>query len=96
MILRVYRAIALDGRQPAFQKFLEETAIPTLRNQDGLEHLIIGWPHHDSPREFSLVQVWRDMESMKAFTGDRWQNVVMHPVEERLLEKAHVTHYEAG
>ncbi len=77
-ILRLYRAVVHDGQQQAFRKFLEETAIPILRNSDGMERLIVGWPHKDSPREFSLVMVWRDLDALKGFTGENWNNAVVH------------------
>ncbi len=93
MILRLYRAIVHEGQQTAFREFLEQTAIPTLQAQDGMEHLIVGWPHESSPREFSLTMVWRDMDTLKEFTGEGWNEAVVDPDEAHILEATYVSHY---
>ena len=93
MILRIYRAVVYEGQQGAFRQFFEEIAIPTLNAHEGLEELIVGWPHENAPREFSMVQVWRDLNALKAFTGEDWESAVVHPDEAHLLEETFVTHY---
>lgn len=93
MILRLYRAIVHEGRQDGFRKFIEETAIPVLNAQDGMERLHVGWPHETSPREFSMVMVWRDLDALKTFTGEDWDQAVVHPDEADLLEETFVSHF---
>ncbi len=94
MILRVYRAVVHEGQQAAFRAFFEETAIPTLEATDGMERLIVGWPRPEDPCGFSMIQVWRDLPALIAFTGARWQDAVVHPDEAHLIKETSVHHYE--
>ena len=54
----------------------------------------VGLPHPSSPNEFSMVMLWRDLDALKGFTGDKWQNAVIGPAEKHLLAETHVYHYE--
>ncbi len=94
MILRVYRAITHEGKQAQFTAFLKETAIPTLEGWDGMEEMTVGWPHETSPCEFSLVMKWRDLDALISFTGNRWNEAVVHPDEAHLLVTSYVSHFE--
>ena len=38
--------------------------------------------------------VWRDLNALKGFTGENWQEAVIHPDEVHLLKKTHVHHYD--
>ncbi len=94
MILRVFRAIVHEGKQAEFAEFFLGTALPMVRSQAGLESVSVGLPHDASPTEFSMVMVWRDLESLKGFSGESWQQAVIHPDEEHLLKETFVHHYD--
>jgi hypothetical protein len=40
------------------------------------------------------VTVWEDVESIRAFAGERWQQAVITPDEEHLLKDTWTGHYE--
>jgi hypothetical protein len=40
------------------------------------------------------VTVWQDVESIRAFAGERWQDAVIAPDEEHLLKDTWIAHYE--
>ena len=40
------------------------------------------------------VTVWEDVESIRAFAGERWQHAVITPDEEHLLKETWIGHYE--
>lgn len=95
MIIRFFRGIVHDGQQDAFQRFFEETGLPLVRSQDGLISASIGLPHVASPREFSMITVWRDLDALKGFAGEDWQTAFIHPDEAHLLAETHVHHYSS-
>jgi hypothetical protein len=39
--------------------------------------------------------VWEDVESIRAFAGERWQEAVITPDEEHLLKDTWIGHYDA-
>jgi quinol monooxygenase YgiN len=93
MITRFFRAIVHDGKQEEFRKFFVGTMLPIVRSQEGLISASIGLPHEVSPNEFSMVMVWRDLNALKGFSGENWQNAVIHPDEKHLLKETYVYHY---
>ena len=93
MITRFFRAIVHDGKQDEFQKFFVGTMLGIVRSQKGLVSAHIGLPHEVSPNEFSMVMVWKDMDALKGFSGENWQNAVIHPDEKHLLKETFVYHY---
>ena len=48
-----------------------------------------------STSEYLYVTVWEDIESIRAFAGERWQEAVIAPDEEHLLKATWIEHYEA-
>ena len=92
-IVRCFRAIVHEGQQDAFQSFFLGTALPLVRSHDGLISITVGLPHEESPDEFSMTTVWRDLESLKGFAGEKWKEAVIHPDERHLLRRTHVSHY---
>ena len=94
MILRFFRAIVHDGSQDEFRKFFLGTALPNVRAQAGLVSVSVGLPRPESPREFSMQMIWKDLESLQGFAGTNWRNAVIHPDEAHLLAETHVYHYE--
>ena len=96
MIIRFFRAIVHDGRQESFAEFFLKTALPLVQSQDGLVSVSVGLPHEGSPNEFSMVMVWRDLDALKGFAGEDWQQAVVHPDEAHLLRETHVHHYHVA
>ena len=94
MILRFFRAIVHDGKQREFRDFFLGTALPYVRSQDDLVSVSVGLPIDESPTEFSMVMVWRDLNALKGFTGESWQEAVIHPDEVQSLKETHVHHYD--
>jgi hypothetical protein len=45
--------------------------------------------------EYVYVTLWEDVESIRAFAGERWQEAVITPDEEHLLKDTWIGHYDA-
>ena len=95
MIIRVFRPTIHPGKEAEFESFLHDTAIPLVSQQSGLIAQHVGKPRDPSSTEFVFVTVWEDVESIKAFAGERWQEAVITPEEEDLLQDTWIGHYEA-
>jgi hypothetical protein len=52
------------------------------------------WPRDPSSTEYVDVTVWEDLEPIRAFAGERWQEAVITPDEEHLLRDTQISHYE--
>jgi heme-degrading monooxygenase HmoA len=94
MIIRVFRPTIHPGKEAEFESFLRETAIPLVSHQSGVIAQHVGKPRDSSSTEFVYVTVWDDVESIRAFAGERWQEAVIAPEEEDLLKETWIGHYE--
>jgi heme-degrading monooxygenase HmoA len=94
MIIRVFRPTIHAGKEQEFEAFLRDTAIPLVSEQEGLVAQHVGRPRDPSSTEYVYVTVWEDVESIREFAGERWQDAVITPDEEHLLEDTWIGHYE--
>lgn len=94
MILRLFQVSVHPGKEAEFAKFFHETAIPLMKRTPGLVTLIPGAPRESSPTEFCMAMVWRDLESLKAFAGEDYENPHILPDEAELVRARRITHYE--
>ena len=91
--MRVYHARVLPGQESEFERLVQADAVPLMERQDGFLGLQIGRELNGAP-EFVLVSVWRDLDSLKAFTGEAWQQPVVLHRDAHVLEKTWVEHFE--
>ena len=94
MIIRVFRPTIHPGKERDFESFLRETAVPLVSQQSGLVAQHVGTPRDPSSTEYLYVTVWEDVESIRAFAGEHWQEAVIAPDEEHLLKDTWIEHYE--
>ena len=94
VIIRVFRPTIQPGKQREFESFLQETAVPLVSQQSGLVAQHVGKSRNPSSTEYLYVTVWEDVESIRAFAGERWQEAVITPDEEHLLKDTWIGHYE--
>jgi heme-degrading monooxygenase HmoA len=94
VIIRVFRPTIHAGKEAEFESFLRDTAIPLVSQQKGVVAQHVGRPRDSSSTEFVYVTVWEDVESIRAFVGERWQEAVIAPEEEHLLKDTWIGHYE--
>jgi heme-degrading monooxygenase HmoA len=95
MIIRVFRPTVHPGKEREFEAFLRDTAAPLVSRQSGLLAQHVGRPRDPSSTEYVYVTVWEDVESIRAFAGERWLEAVITPDEEHLLKETWIGHYEA-
>jgi quinol monooxygenase YgiN len=94
MIMRVFQVTTHAGKEAEFGKFFHETAIPLMKRTPGLVSVMPGAPRPDSPTEFCMVMVWKDLESLKAFVGEDYQSPHIDPAEADLVASRTIKHYE--
>jgi heme-degrading monooxygenase HmoA len=94
MIIRVFRPTIHAGKEAEFEAFLRGTAVPLVSRQTGLVAQHIGRSRDPSSSDYLYVTVWEDIESIRAFAGERWQEAVITPDEEHLLKATWIGHYD--
>lgn len=94
MIMRIFQVVTRPGKEKEFGEFFHQTAIPLTRNTDGIVQVLPGAPRADSPREFSFVMVWRDLDALKNFVGEHYQSAHIDPSEAELVQSRTIKHCE--
>jgi quinol monooxygenase YgiN len=94
MIMRIFQVTTRPGKEQEFSRFFHETAIPLMKGTPGIVSVLPGAPRADTPREFSFVMVWKDLDSLKAFVGEDYQSAHIDPAEAELVEKRSIKHYD--
>jgi heme-degrading monooxygenase HmoA len=89
-----WRSRGATPKERVFEAFLRDRAVPLVSQQAGLVAQHVGRPRDPSSTEYVYVTVWEDVESIRAFAGERWQEAVITPDEERLLKDTWNGHYE--
>lgn len=95
MIIRVFRAIVKPGQHNAFEEFLQKTALPLVQSQEAVLTTYVGTPTIYNPDEFVFISTWRDIEGLKHFSGEQWQEEVVAPEAALLLRESYIYHYES-
>ena len=94
MIMRVFQVSTHPGKEADFGKFFHETAIPLMKRTPGIVSITPGAPRDESPTEFCMVMIWKDLESLKAFVGEDYESAHIHPDEAELVRARTIKHYE--
>ena len=94
MIMRIFQVVTKEGKEKEFETFFRETAIPLMQSTDGIMAVLPGAARAESPREFSFVMLWRDLEALKAFVGDDYTEAHVDPSEAGMVEARLITHYD--
>lgn len=94
MIMRIFQVQVRPGKEKEFERFFHETAIPMMRETEGIVQVFPGAPRADSPREFSFVMVWENLDALKAFVGEDYQSPHIDPAEAELVESRTIKHYD--
>jgi transposase len=93
VIIRVFRARLKPGKLAAFTRVYEDYGRPMMRAASGCLAERAG-PPAGRLNEFVIVSVWRDLESLKIFAGETWQEAIILPGEAVLLSGASVRHFD--
>lgn len=93
MIMRIFQVLTHEGKEEDFRTFFHDVAIPLMKRTDGLVQVLPGAARPESPREFSFVMLWRDLDALKAFAGEDYTNPHIDPTEAELVQSRTIRHY---
>jgi quinol monooxygenase YgiN len=94
MIMRIFQVTTHPGKEADFGRFFHETAIPLMTSTDGCVTVLPGAARPETPREFSFVMVWRDLDALKAFAGEDYASPHIDPAEAELVASRTIRHYD--
>ncbi len=87
MIIRVFRARIRPDKVVEFKRMVQEQSIPWLTSTKSMLGYSAGEPLGTDEREFVMVTLWQDVESLKRFVGENWQTPIVTAEEAPLVEE---------
>ncbi len=94
MIMRIFQVVTHPGKEAEFSRFFHSTAIPLMKSTEGIVSVLPGAPRPESPREFSFVMIWENLDALKAFVGEDYTSPHIDPSEAELVESRSIKHYD--
>ena len=94
MIIRVFRGCVKAEKLQSLDGLLTEVT-SRLKKQPGLVCHYLGRPMAPHATEFLVLTVWNDLQALKNFSGDNWQESVIPPLMAPVLEDSFLHHYSA-
>ena len=93
MIIRIFRAKIMSDLLTEWQDKVEKLSIPWLKSLHGLLEYYPGKPLVSDAREFCMVMLWKDLDSLKEAVGEDITQVVLLEDEATLVEESSIDHY---
>ena len=96
MIVRIWHGKVPMEKADAYQKFLNERAIPDYRSVEGNINVHILKRMEGEVAHFITMTFWEDMQAIKKFAGEDAEAVKYYPEDKDFLLEFEptVTHYE--
>jgi quinol monooxygenase YgiN len=79
MIVRVWSCKCERPKLDRFKSFIHSEFLPELRRNDGCLQALVAQDMSLPQPEVIIVTVWRDIDSIKSFTGPQWKNAIVNP-----------------
>lgn len=93
-IIRVFRVIVRRELHEEFEEKFSTISTEAVETADGSLDCSLGRPTQWAPDEYVMVSRWRDVESLKKFAGDRWNEAFIPAGMEKYVESCTLHHYE--
>ena len=86
--MRIFQVSTHPGKEKEFGEFFHKTAIPLMKRTEGLVSVLPGAARPESPTEFSFVMIWKDLDALRAFVGENYENPHIDSAEAELVNPA--------
>jgi hypothetical protein len=63
----------------AYEDLCQRVSVPLMSAQPGSLTWRMGAERPDRPDDFVFISLWRDLKSLKAFTGEEWEAASIVP-----------------
>ncbi len=93
MITRIFKILVEPTLQNEFEEKFQTISVPFVKKHQGLISVSIG-KSLQIQNEYIMISVWKDIEALKQFTGETWEQPIIPEGMEKFVSKYWVHHYE--
>jgi len=94
MIMRSVRVTVIEGKEPEYEAFCSQIALPHVKRRAGLKSVAVGKLRDDDARCYCVTMVWKDLDTLVEFAGKDWKDPVIAPEEAHLVATISVEHFD--
>jgi len=94
MITRVFRVQIHKECIAEFENDYKNVSVPLVKSQKGLVSVETGRPLDNHSNEYIMISHWSDIESLKQFVGESWQEALIPHGMEKYIKQCWIHHYE--
>ncbi|MEZ5648847.1 MAG: antibiotic biosynthesis monooxygenase [Alphaproteobacteria bacterium] len=94
MIIRVFRARVVPGKEKEFEEKLRSVSIPLTKSQAGVSSVYAGGSLSSQKGEYVFISTWENLDDLKKFVGENWDKPYLPSTVAPLVAEAWVSHYQ--
>ena len=94
MIVRVFPARVHPERLEEWTQLVKKLSVPLVKSGHGLVAYFPGNSIDPATGEYTMVTVWKDLESLKQWAGEKWREAIIPEQELPLIKEAWLHNYE--
>ncbi len=94
MLIRVHRCRVVPGREWEFNQGIRKSAIPLVAKIEGIDYSSFGRRLHGTEHRFINVTIWRDLESVREYSGQDEHSRLIFDGESDLILDDEIEYYE--
>lgn len=95
MILRIFKVEVFPEMRSEFEQDFASISVRTVMSQAGCLSCQLGFPIKEKSDIYVLLTLWRDLESLMAFTGKNFEESFIPAGMGRYINSCFVEHYLA-
>ncbi|MFK8036239.1 MAG: antibiotic biosynthesis monooxygenase [Hyphomicrobiales bacterium] len=95
MITRIFRVRVPEDLKEEFETLFQSTSLNAFAGASGFISAQIGRPTLGTANEYVMISVWENIESLKCFTGENWNEAHIPSGMERFVSEYWVHHYSS-
>lgn len=77
MVLRVFKVNVVEALRDEFEEKFRTAALGVVEHHEGMLSAEVGKSITEDDTEYLMVSVWKDLESIKRFGGDNWEEAII-------------------
>jgi heme-degrading monooxygenase HmoA len=95
---RLWKGWTTPENARAYVDHLQHATLPSLRRIDGHEGAFVLRREEEGEVEFVVLTLWRSLDAVRTFAGERYETAVVPPDAQRVLERYddRVSHYDVA
>ncbi len=87
MIARIWKGVTTANDADSYHDYLQQTGVKQYKTTKGNRRVYVLRKIENNEAEFVLISLWESFDAIKIFAGEKYEEAVFYPEDERFLIK---------